>query len=60
MTVIEPDLSFTQNPEWIAEREECWKPIEEDLKSVNRKSKVALFKQLFFTGKCDDHETFLF
>ena len=50
MTVKQPDLSFTQNPQWISEREEHWKPIEDFLKENNRKKVVDQLKNIFFTG----------
>lgn len=56
MTAIEPDLSFTQNPEWIAEREERWKPIEAFLKEDNRLARVKTIKKYFMTGVCEDFE----
>lgn len=56
MTAIEPDLSFTQNPEWIAERETHWKPIEEFLKENNRKKTIEQLRKLFFTGEIENAE----
>lgn len=56
MIVIEPDLSFTQCPEWIAEREERWKPIEAFLKEDNRLARVKTIKKYFMTGVCEDFE----
>lgn len=56
MTVKQPDLSFTQNPQWISEREEHWKPIEDFLKENNRKKVVEQLKNIFFTGAIDNPE----
>ncbi|WP_053981528.1 hypothetical protein [Marinagarivorans algicola] len=56
MTVKQPDLSFTQNPQWIAERETHWGPIEGFLKENNRKEVVEQLKKLFFTGVIDNPE----
>lgn len=56
MAVREPDLSFTQNPEWIAERETHWKPIEEFLKENNRKKTIEQLRKLFFTGEIENAE----
>ena len=56
MTINQPDLSFTKNPEWMAEREQRWKPIEQFLKEDNRLARVNTIKEYFFHGKCEDFE----
>ena len=56
MTAIEPDLSFTKHPAWIAEREIHWKPIEEFLKENNRKKTIEQLRKLFFTGEIENAE----
>ncbi|WP_054114290.1 hypothetical protein [Marinagarivorans algicola] len=56
MTVKQPDLSFTQNPQWISERENRWKPIEAFLKEDNRLTRVNAIKKYFFLGECEDFE----
>ncbi|MEH6470447.1 MAG: hypothetical protein V7752_04285 [Halopseudomonas sp.] len=55
------DLSFTQDPQWIAQREELWAPVEKRLKKENRKKELLDIKQYFMTGvegqvkKVSDH-----
>ncbi|MCB9236274.1 MAG: hypothetical protein H6581_31790 [Bacteroidia bacterium] len=44
------DLSFTKDPDWIAEREKMWEPLAENLSEDMRKKEVEARKVYFFTG----------
>ncbi|MBK8969879.1 MAG: hypothetical protein IPM37_00360 [Hahellaceae bacterium] len=48
-TVI--DLSFTKDPQWIAEREKLWGPLEEILKPEIRRKELEAVRKYFFTGE---------
>ncbi|MEP4546562.1 MAG: hypothetical protein ABJ000_10325 [Saccharospirillum sp.] len=51
MIVIDkPDLSFTEDPKWIAEREVLWDQYCENQYSELRKEKLRVRKVYFFTG----------
>lgn len=56
--MIEFDLSFTQDPQWIAEREKEWQQRLPGYSTMTRKQ-LNDFRQYFFTGvrsKCFDYE----
>ena len=45
------DLSFTNDPQWQAERERLWQGIEKDLKANFRRKELSDLKHYFFTGE---------
>ncbi|WNZ54639.1 hypothetical protein QT397_17315 [Microbulbifer sp. MKSA007] len=54
--LIQPDLEFTKDPQWISQRLERWKPIEAFLKEDNRRERVLKIKNAFLSGVCEDFE----
>ncbi|GGX56051.1 hypothetical protein [Saccharospirillum salsuginis] len=53
MTIVieKPDLSFTDKPEWIEEREKLWEKYCEGQYAELRKEKLRIRKDFFFTGE---------
>ena len=45
------DLSFTNDPQWQAERERLWQGIEKDLKANFRRKELNVIKHYFFSGE---------
>ncbi|NRB40825.1 MAG: hypothetical protein HRU20_20530 [Pseudomonadales bacterium] len=45
------DLSCTTDPEWIAQREKLWVPVEKELKVDCTKKYIQQFRVYFFTGE---------
>jgi len=52
------DLSFTQNPEWIKQRETLWKPIGKDFATELSKKEYAPVQHYFMTGEFLNGERF--
>ena len=46
------DLSITNDPEWIKQREALWKPIGVDFKKDFRKKEVDKIHRYFMTALC--------
>lgn len=52
--MLNPDLSFTNNSQWLEQRQQLWRQVEEQLKPNFRKKELEVIEAYMMTGIVDE------